>query len=135
MTTHLFFYGTLIPQFAPPHLRETLAGCKLVGEAWMRGTLYNLGNFPGAVLDDASPDKIFGRVYSAPDDDQLLAALDLYEGYDPASPATSQYLRQRREAVLAGGEKLACWVYHYNGNIAGVPFVPGGRWKGTAGPS
>ena len=98
---HFFFYGTLIPEYAPEHLREVLAGFHLLGEGWLPGTLYDFGNYPGAVFDDSSQRSVFGRVYMGSSDDLLLAELDRYEGYDQLSPAEGEYIRQRRNVTLA----------------------------------
>jgi len=80
MSDYFFFYGTLIPQFAPEQLREVLAGFQLVGEGWVRGTLYDFGNYPGAVFNESAQSRVFGRVYRAACDDLQLAELDRYEG-------------------------------------------------------
>ena len=58
MLDHFFFYGTLIPQYAPEHLREILAGFHFLGEGSLSGTLYDFGNYPGAVFDESSPSKL-----------------------------------------------------------------------------
>lgn len=34
MSDH-FFYGTLIPEFAPPHLGEVLSELSLIGKGWV----------------------------------------------------------------------------------------------------
>jgi len=124
MPDHFFFYGTLIPHFAPPHLREILAQFHLVGEGWLLGILYDLGNYPGAVFDPTSRTKVLGRVFQASTNERLLAELDHYEGFNPASSGTSQYLRKRFPITLQDGRQIECWVYEYNGSTAGRPLSP-----------
>jgi len=131
MPDHFFFYGTLFPQYAPDHLRETLAGFSLIGEGWLRGTLYDFGNYPGAVFDDSSQTKVFGRVYQASCDDLLLAELDRYEGYDQLSPEAGEYIRRRRNVTLANGSVVECWTYDYNWSTAGFLTIASGRWGGA----
>ena len=127
MLDYLFFYGTLIPQFAPLHLRETLAGLQFVAEGSARGILYDLGAYPGAVFDDKSQGIVCGRVFQG-NAEGLLGALDRYEGYDPASPGTSEYLRKRVLISLDNGKMIDCWVYEYNGSLAAASIVSGGRY-------
>ena len=127
MPDHFFFYGTLIPQFAPDHLREILGGFQLVGEGSLPGTLYDFGDYPGAVFDEASSSKVFGRVYQAECHDLLLAELDRYEGYDPISPEAGEYIRRYRNVTLANGDVLECWMYDYNWSTEGFLTIVGGQ--------
>jgi gamma-glutamylcyclotransferase (GGCT)/AIG2-like uncharacterized protein YtfP len=129
MPDHFFFYGTLIPEFAPDHLREILVGFHLVGEGSVPGTLYDFGDYPGAVVDEASSSKIFGRVYQAECDDLLLAELDRYEGYDQLSPEAGEYIRRHRNVTLANGDVLECWMYGYNWSTEGFLTIAGGQWR------
>ena len=131
MPDHFFFYGTLIPQYAPDHLREIIAGFQLIGEGSLLGTLYDIGNYPGAVFDDSSSSRVFGRVYQVRCDDLLLAELDRYEGYDQLSPAEGEYLRRRHNVTLDNGNVLECWVYDYNWSTEGFPTITSGRWDGN----
>ena len=134
MPDHFFFYGTLISQLAPPHLREILAESHLFGEGWIPGLLYDLGNYPGAGFDPASRTKVMGRVFQAPTRERLLAELDHYEGFNPASSATSQYLRKRLPITLRDDRQIECWVYEYNGSTAGLPAIAEGRWRAATLP-
>jgi gamma-glutamylcyclotransferase (GGCT)/AIG2-like uncharacterized protein YtfP len=126
---HFFFYGILIPEYAPEHLREVLAGFHSLGEGSLPGTLYDFGNYPGAVFDEASPSHVFGRVYMGSSDDLLLAELDRYEGYDQLSPAEGEYIRKRRNVTLATGKVVECWMYDYNWSTTGFPIIADGRWQ------
>jgi gamma-glutamylcyclotransferase (GGCT)/AIG2-like uncharacterized protein YtfP len=130
MTDHFFFYGTLIPEFAPEHLRDILAGFQFLGEGSLAGTLYDFGSYPGAVFNDASQSMVFGLVYRAASDDLLLAELDRYEGYDQLSPAEGEYIRQRRNVTLDNGSVVECWMYDYNWSIEGFPIIADGHWHG-----
>jgi gamma-glutamylcyclotransferase (GGCT)/AIG2-like uncharacterized protein YtfP len=130
MPDHFFFYGTLIPQFSPLHLREILSKLRIVGEGSARG-VYDLGAYPGAVFDEKPQTKVFGRVFQG-EADRLLAALDRYEGYDSSSPETSEYVRKRLPITLETGETIDCWAYEYNGSLAAATVVPDGRYTPRA---
>ncbi len=129
MPDYLFAYGTLLPGAAPAEITRAAARLKPVGEGSVRGRLYNLGHFPGAVLDPAGEQVIHGVVFKLPGDAATLAALDLYEEFDPENAAASQFLRTRCVASLASGAALECWIYVYNRGIKNVPLVEGGRWN------
>src|SRR5262249_31167241 len=77
--------------------------------------LYDLGEYPAAIAAPGSNARVLGQVFEIPGDPDVLKALDEYEGYDPASPAKSLFLRQRRFVTLTGGRRLVSWVYLLNG--------------------
>lgn len=113
---YLFVYGTLRPGHAPPGIATHVARLREVGHASVPGRTYDLGEYPGAVLDASSGTTIAGTVLALPDDPGVLAALDAYEGFDPGSPARSLFLRVRTPVTLADGQTLECWMY-----VRGVP--------------
>ena len=129
MGDYFFFYGTLIPEFAPAHLREVLAAFQLVGEGSVPGVLYDFGNYPGAVFEESAQSRVFGRVYRAACDDLLLAELDRYEGYDQLEPEAGEYVRRRQSATLADGDLVECWAYDYNWSTDGFESIASGRWQ------
>lgn len=92
---HLFTYGTLRPGSAPA--RELLAGCDRVSTATVRGTLYDLGEYPALLL--TGEDEVEGEIWRCPTG--VLPRLDAYEGV-----RTGLF---RRAGVRASG--IGCWVY------------------------
>src|SRR5438270_3155908 len=95
----LFVYGKLRKGGALP-MDENFAGASFVGNATVNGKLYDLGQFPGLVLD-GSDSQVLGAVYKI--DDDTITRLDEIE-------ASAEYFRQRRTAVVAK-EKVDCWIY------------------------
>lgn len=128
MAEYLFTYGTLQPGRAPAAIAPAAARLRPVGEGHVRGTLYDFGRYPGAILDANTGRQIFGTVYELPDDQTVLARLDDYEGCIPDAPNLSEYLRMRHPVVLASGETLACWVYIYNRDVSTARIVESGCW-------
>ena len=91
MATILFTYGTLMRGYG---LHRLLApGAKLLGAGSVRGTLLDLGDFPGLV-DGAG--RVVGEVYRL-DAPELLALLDRAEGYN--------FDRRRATVRLATGRR------------------------------
>jgi gamma-glutamylcyclotransferase (GGCT)/AIG2-like uncharacterized protein YtfP len=132
MSRHLFLYGTLLPELAPPAIAAAARRLARVGKASLPGRLHDLGAFPGAILDPAARTRIAGAVFALPGDPELLAALDAYEGFLPGDPARSLFVRVRAAARLEDGCELSCWVYEYNRDPGDAPLVPGGdylAWK------
>ncbi len=121
---HVLLYGTLCAG-EPAHARFRLGeSLTLAGRRVVPGTLYDLGPYPGLVLDGGSGHAELYRI----DDASALARLDRYEGYDPRNPAASLFVRTRlhvaRHAHSSAG-RLAAWVYVYNGSVAGCPAIQG----------
>jgi gamma-glutamylcyclotransferase (GGCT)/AIG2-like uncharacterized protein YtfP len=113
MSALLFIYGTLHPDRAPREIAAAARRLKSVGPATIRGHRFDLGEYPGVVLDATGP-PISGELFTVPDA-VTLAALDAYEDFRPADPTGSLFLRVETTAATPDGSLLTCWVYVYNG--------------------
>jgi gamma-glutamylcyclotransferase (GGCT)/AIG2-like uncharacterized protein YtfP len=129
MTDHLFVYGTLSPGNAPPEIAATVSRLRPVGSASVRGRLYDLGEYPGAVLSEKSRTLIRGEVFELPADQNTLTALDNYEGFEPSKPSSSLFLRRVRAVTMDDGKRVRCWVYIYNGTTKGALPLRNGRYS------
>src|SRR5271157_3862574 len=129
MSDYLFSYGTLLPEHAPPAIADTIAKLCPLGEGTVGGILYDLGDYPGAVLDSATDKRICGTVFQLPNDANVLPELDQYEGFYPSAPSASLFLRKRHPVRLSDGRILNCWIYEYNGKRTAAPVVPNGRYR------
>ncbi len=110
---YLFSYGTLLPSLAPPEIKPTVRRLRRVGRGFVRGHLFDLGEYPGAVLNRTGS-QIAGQIFELPDDPEVLDRLDKYEGFDPSDPKSSLFVRKRRYVQLQDGRKFFCWIYSYN---------------------
>ncbi|HZN10217.1 MAG TPA: gamma-glutamylcyclotransferase family protein [Blastocatellia bacterium] len=128
MTQYLFVYGTLRPGLAPPAVAHIIQQLRRVGAGSVRGRLYNLGAYPGALPDPAAETTIAGEVFEIPNDLAFWSALDDYEGFDPGSPGASLFVRTRCRVTLAGGRELESWIYAYNRHPKAAPLVVGGDY-------
>ena len=114
VSEHLFIYGTLGEGHTNTAARLLQQHGRIVGRGVMRGQLYNLGEYPGAVDSDLETDVISGVVYQLDAADRLFPVLDEYEGCH-AEPAKALFVRVRREVRLETGEMIRdAWVYLYN---------------------
>jgi gamma-glutamylcyclotransferase (GGCT)/AIG2-like uncharacterized protein YtfP len=100
MNKHLVFvYGTLRQGGVRP-MSEFFPGSKFIGQAKVRGSLYDLGAYPGLLLDE-SGSLVTGEAHEI--DDEILHKLDDYE-------ASSNYWRKQVEVSL-DNHSTTCWVY------------------------
>ena len=100
MSRHLVFvYGSLRRGNAGA-MSVRFPDATYVAEGRVRGSLYDLGEYPGLVLDGAAS-FVSGEVYEV--DDDTLYRLDEFE-------LTSDYSRKQVE-VEHGSEHTDCWIY------------------------
>jgi gamma-glutamylcyclotransferase (GGCT)/AIG2-like uncharacterized protein YtfP len=103
MNKHLVFvYGTLRRGSARA-MSIRFPNSKFIAEAKVNGSLYDLGAYPGLLLNESSS-SVTGEVYEV--DDEILNKLDDFE-------ASSNYLRKQVE-ISIDGQRKACWVYEPN---------------------
>ncbi len=129
MSDFLFSYGTLLPEYAPGEISGTIAKLTAYASGWVRGVLYDLGDYPGAVLDPASSSKVFGTILHLPANTTVWDELDAYEGFDATNPSASLFIRKRCPVVLANGPTIECWIYEYNGERNRSLIITTGRYR------
>ena len=134
MSEYLFTYGTLQPGLAPSEVAPEVDKLLTIGEGSVPGLLYNLGHFPGAVLDPDSKHRIFGTVFQLPEDKDVLRKLDSYEEFNPDRPDESQFLRTRHSVELVSGHSIDCWVYVYNQKPDTGSIIESGRFQKEPAP-
>lgn len=122
----LFVYGTLRPAHAPASLAEVVATFRPLGAARMRGRLYDLGPYTGAVADSSADSWVHGEIVEATADTPPLAWFDRYEDCDPASPERSVFLRERH-SLETPQCTVSCWVYVLARVPAGARPIASGR--------
>lgn len=117
-----------MPEHAPDAMSGAVKRLRYIGPAFTQGRLYDLGEYPGAVLDASSRTKIMGRIFSLPEDENLLNSLDEYEGFDPRNRKNSLFVREETKVTLESGQKLSCWIYVYNQDVSGAKLISGGDY-------
>lgn len=121
----IFLYGTL-RRGGSRDVRRFYRGAGFVGEARVRGTLYDLGDYPGLRLDEGGG-WVAGELFDvAP---ETLARLDEWEMIDPAAPDAGEYRRVRLVAERPGGVPEECWGYEIaREKCIGRPVIASGDW-------
>lgn len=103
MNKHLVFvYGTLRRGGAGA-MSIRFPDAKFIAEAKVNGSLYDLGAYPGLLLNESNS-LVIGEVYEV--DDGILNRLDDFE-------ASSNYWRKQVEISL-GTHRRMCWTYEPN---------------------
>jgi gamma-glutamylcyclotransferase (GGCT)/AIG2-like uncharacterized protein YtfP len=116
----LFIYGTLLPDLVRPPLDALMAKLTPLVPATVNGRLYDLGPYPGLVLDEAAS-PVRGELFALPSDPSVLAALDDYEG-------SCLYRRVECRATTAKGTAV-CWVYECRADLSQAVPIPDGDYR------
>jgi gamma-glutamylcyclotransferase (GGCT)/AIG2-like uncharacterized protein YtfP len=133
MKDYLFVYGTLAKEIAPREIAAAVKKLKDIGQGFILGRLYDIGEYPGAVLNGGPQDKIFGKIYQLPGDPAVLDRLDKYEGFDPAHPSQSAFVRRRTSISRPNKTTLKAWVYEYNRDVSSQLGIKDGQYSKVAG--
>ena len=129
MSNYLFLYGTLLPHRAPSEIAHTVERLRLRGDGAVKGVLYDLGDYPGAILDDSADNYVHGTVLEIPVDEESLHELDAYEDFDPQHEKASLFVRVLHPVKLSTGEILKCWIYVYNADLSAASMIPGESYR------
>jgi gamma-glutamylcyclotransferase (GGCT)/AIG2-like uncharacterized protein YtfP len=124
----LFVYGSLRQGFQSEAYGYISRYFTLVGSAKVKGSLYDLGDYPAALPSD-NERVIEGELYSVKNEDEFgwaIEQIDDYEGLNVEAGETPLYRRDIARATLADGSKMDAWVYWYNGPVGDKPVIESG---------
>jgi gamma-glutamylcyclotransferase (GGCT)/AIG2-like uncharacterized protein YtfP len=122
----LFVYGSLLNadnEFGS-YLNNTST---LIGTGKFKGRLYNIGEYPGAVIDNENGYPITGSICKL-NNPKALAILDDYEGFGPEQEQPNLFIRELLPVETLDGI-INCWVYLYNLEISGLIEIKSGDYK------
>ena len=127
MSDYLFAYGTLAEK-PPAEISAVVGQLKFIGEGYVFGRLYDVGEYPGAVLDGGTRSRVFGKIFQLSSDRSVLKQLDTYEGFDPTHPGTSLFVRKRASISRPKQPPLRAWIYEYNKEVGSLPLIKSGHY-------
>ncbi len=119
--THFAFYGTLRRDGSAAARLGLSDALTWIGPCRIPGRLYRVTWYPALVQGEGS---VVGDLFAV-EDEAAVAVLDRFEGYDPAQPAESLYVRRPVELVDPG---TSAWAYVWNGTMDGLTFISSGDW-------
>ncbi len=126
----IFVYGTLRENYGHKLYKLLTNNFELVGKGAIKGNLFDIGKYPGAVLSKTG-NKIIGEIYSAKNKGPIepaLEILDRYEGYDKSNLDASEYIRKGKLVKLSNGKKVFSWVYEYNKPVRNKQLIESGDY-------
>ncbi|MGH2566246.1 MAG: gamma-glutamylcyclotransferase family protein [Ginsengibacter sp.] len=123
----LFVYGSLRSGFKSQAYEYISRYFNLVSEAKVKGKLFDMGSYPAGI---PSKDNAFitGELYVAKSKEEFhwaISQLDDYEGVS-VEPDEMQLYRRELAEVYLNNSITHAWIYWYNGDISGKPFIPSG---------
>lgn len=128
MSTHVFVYGTLLPDFDNEVARALRKASMDMGPATVQGRLYIAGGYPALVAAPQAKARVHGILYRLKDQNRFHV-LDEYEDCDRGSPDVSTYIRRIVLARLHSGRFQQAWAYFYAKPIAGCVEIPSGCYR------
>ena len=122
MKTLLFVYGTLLKGL---RLHHHLGQATFIENAKLRGELYDVGTYPGLILNPACG-WVLGELYEV--NDLTLQKLDEVEDYYPDLVHDSEYLRSQVKVLTNTHVEVSAQTYIYNKNVNGLKLIATGNY-------
>jgi len=126
-TDLLFTYGTLRRAAGHAAHRLLADSAEIVGHGTVRGRLYDAGEFP-VLVPDPEGVAVTGEVYRVFGPPSVFIKLDHYEGFEPESPDTSEFRRDRVTVTMGDGREITAWAYIYQRPLFDLQPIPHGDY-------
>jgi gamma-glutamylcyclotransferase (GGCT)/AIG2-like uncharacterized protein YtfP len=128
ISTYLFVYGTLLDtqnEFGAIISKH----CVFYAEGKFKGTLYDIGEYPGAIPSTKANQFVYGKVFRLSETKVFMARLDDYEGLGPGQPQPTEFTREL-VTIETNRETVLCWAYLYNLPVDGFKIISSGKYLG-----
>ena len=122
----LFVYGSLLDEdneFAV-YLKDN---SKFYSTGKVRGRLYDIGEYPGAILSAEGDEYIYGNILEIDTPEKVFKLIDDYEGYGGEQSWPNEFIRVLID-IETGSGAVSCWIYLYNLPVNGLRDIKGGRY-------
>jgi gamma-glutamylcyclotransferase (GGCT)/AIG2-like uncharacterized protein YtfP len=124
---HLFVYGSLRSGFRSPAYEYISRFFHFVGEARVRGRLFDMGMYPAGIpsFEDSF---ITGELYNIKNPSEFswaIGQLDDYEGV-AVEPDEIQLYKREVADVITHDSITPAWIYWYNGDVTGRQLIASG---------
>jgi gamma-glutamylcyclotransferase (GGCT)/AIG2-like uncharacterized protein YtfP len=124
MNNLLFIYGTLLNE-DNEYARYLKNNSRFYSTGKLKGKLYDIGEYPGAVLSDG--EHIYGSILEINDPEKVLPIIDDYEGFGDNQFQPNEFIRVLTKIGTISGF-VNCWVYLYNLPVTGLKRIESGRY-------
>jgi len=125
-SSYLFVYGTLLDEaneFAV-YLKEN---CIFYKEGKFKGRLYDIGEYPGAIVESGNDAFVYGSIFILNDTQSILKILDDYEGVGEDESQPNEFIRKLL-TIETADKPIKCWVYLYNLPVDGLRQIVSGNY-------
>jgi gamma-glutamylcyclotransferase (GGCT)/AIG2-like uncharacterized protein YtfP len=123
----LFVYGSLRSGFRSPAYEYISRYFVFVGDARVRGKLFDLGSYPAGIKTNDNT-FIVGELYTIKSENEFawaIGQLDDYEGVT-VEPDEVQLYRREITEVHINNTITHAWIYWYNGDTSGKKLIESG---------
>lgn len=123
----LFVYGSLLSGFRSPAYEYISRYFTLVGEAKVKGELFDMGTYPAA-MPTQKEKFIHGELYRIKHENEFswaIGQLDDYEGVKVESDEVQLYRRDLADVYL-NDQVTQAWIYWFNADVSGMPMIASG---------
>ena len=123
----LFVYGSLRSGFQSPAYEYISRYFSLVGNARVRGKLFDLGTYPAGIKTNDNT-FIVGELYNIKNENEFawaIGQLDDYEGVTVEPDEVQEYRREITE-VHFNNSITHAWIYWYHGDVSGKSLIQSG---------
>lgn len=123
----LFVYGSLRSGFRNPVYEYLTKYFHLIGEAVVKGKLYDQGEYPVA-LPTTDEKFISGELYCINNPLEFSWAIGQLDDYEGLNAEPGEPVLYKREEVIAyqQGQPHNAWIYWFNGDVSGNPEIESG---------
>ncbi len=125
-SSYLFVYGTLLSEgneFAAFLMENSI----FYGRGKFKGRLYDIGEYPGAIVQPLSEYDVHGQVFLMNQPEMILRRLDDYEGFGEDQPGPNEFIRTLIE-VETEDKPVNCWAYLYQLPTDGLWHIRSGNY-------
>lgn len=124
----IFVYGTLRRGVKNAFREELMRDLNYIGQGVISGRLYEVEDYPGAILSDNSEDRVIGEVYNAKISSGVFDRLDAYEECTDAFPRPHEYVRKQVSVNLSDGNHIFAWAYIFTRDVSGLIRITSGDY-------
>lgn len=123
----LFVYGSLRSGFNSDAYQYISRYFSFVANAKVKGKLYDLGEYPAALPTDENF-FIVGELYWLKNEEEYNWAIEQLDDYEGLNVEAGEKPLYRREiaTIFADNKTAEAWIYWYNNDIEGMPFIKSG---------
>lgn len=126
-TLQLFVYGSLRSGFQHAAYGYLSKYFHLIGNAKVKGKLYDQGDYPVA-LPTTEERFIIGELYAINSADEFSYAIGQLDDYEGLFPEEGEIPLYKREAVtvFCNNQQIKAWIYWFNGAVDNLPEIASG---------